>query len=91
MSAARPGDVLEINSECVKRGKRLAFATVAVARKSDGQVIALGRQTKYIDSGPDWDKPVQSPHDRTGPTGPHDKAAGPHDKTSRIIEQIKLL
>ena len=49
LSAARPGDVLEIKSECVKKGKRLAFATVDVTRKSDGQLIALGRHTKFVD------------------------------------------
>lgn len=49
LGAARAGDVLEIKSECIKKGKRLAFATVDMTRKSDGQVIAVGRQTKYVE------------------------------------------
>ena len=49
LNAAKVGDVLKITSDCVKRGKKIAFATVDISRKSDGCVIAVGRQTKYID------------------------------------------
>ena len=49
LSSAKAGDVLEIKSECIKKGSKLAFATVDVIRKKDGKLIAVGRQTKYID------------------------------------------
>ena len=40
--------MLEIKSECIKKGNKLVFATVEMARKSDNQLVAVGRHTKYI-------------------------------------------
>ena len=48
LKSAKVGDELEIKSQCLKQGKTLAFAGVDIYRKSDGSLIATGRQTKYI-------------------------------------------
>lgn len=48
MKAARLGDTLVIDAECLKLGKTLAFAAVDIRNKSDGTLIAQGRQTKHI-------------------------------------------
>ena len=48
IGAAKLGDVLEVRSECIKQGKNLAFATVNIIRKNDGNRIAIGRQTKFV-------------------------------------------
>ncbi len=40
--------MLELRSECLKYGKTLAFATVDIVKKSDGTLIATGRQTKHV-------------------------------------------
>ena len=48
MKGAQAGDVLEIKSQCLKQGKTLAFATVDIFNKSDGALVATGRQTKYV-------------------------------------------
>lgn len=50
LNSAKAGDVLEIKSDCIKKGKKLAFATVEMTKKETGQVIAVGRQTKYVDN-----------------------------------------
>ncbi len=48
LSGAKVGDVLRIKSECIKKGKTLAFATVDIMRKEDNKLVAIGRQTKYV-------------------------------------------
>ena len=48
LRAARPGETITIDSECVKLGRTLAFATVEIRRSSDNEVIALGRHTKHV-------------------------------------------
>lgn len=48
LGAAQAGDVLELKAECIKKGKKLVFATLDVTRKSDGKLIAVGRHTKYV-------------------------------------------
>ena len=48
LKSAQSGDVLEIKSQCLKQGKTLAFANVDIFKKSDGSLIATGRQTKFI-------------------------------------------
>ena len=49
LKGAKVGDVLEIQSECLKKGKTLAFANVDILNKENGTLIATGRQTKYVD------------------------------------------
>lgn len=48
LSGAKVGDVLRVKSECIKKGKTLAFATVDIMRKEDNKLVAIGRQTKYV-------------------------------------------
>jgi acyl-coenzyme A thioesterase 13 len=48
LKGAQAGDILEIKSQCLKQGKTLAFADVDIFKKSDGSLIATGRQTKFI-------------------------------------------
>ena len=48
LKGAKAGDILEIKSQCLKQGKTLAFANVDIFKKSDGSLIATGRQTKFI-------------------------------------------
>ena len=48
MKAAHLGDVLEVKAECLKVGRTLAFSSVDIVKKSDGSIIAQGRQTKHI-------------------------------------------
>lgn len=48
LNAVRAEDILEIRSDVIKKGNKLAFATVDVIRKSDNQLVAVGRQTKYL-------------------------------------------
>ena len=48
LKGAQAGDILEIKSQCLKQGKTLAFANVDIFKKSDGSLIATGRQTKFI-------------------------------------------
>ncbi len=46
MRPAYLGDVITIQSKCVKTGKSLAFATVDILNQ-DGKLIAQGKHTKY--------------------------------------------
>lgn len=51
LKGAKLGDVLEIRSELLKRGKTLAFTNVDILNKSDGgALIATGRHTKFINT-----------------------------------------
>lgn len=48
VKGAREGDVVVIDASTVRAGKRLAFLECELRHKSDGSVIARGRQTKYL-------------------------------------------
>ena len=49
LSPAKEGDIIEIDAECLKVGKTLAFATVDIRNKSNGdRLVAQGRHTKHI-------------------------------------------
>ncbi len=48
LKAAKAGDVLELRAECLKYGKSLAFTTMDILKKSDGSLVATGRQTKHV-------------------------------------------
>jgi len=49
MNAARPGDVVYVETECKKRGKNLAFLEAAFKKgDEDGKLIATGKHTKFI-------------------------------------------
>ena len=50
MNAAHLGETLVVEAECLKPGKTLAFASVDIRKKSDGTVVAQGRQTKHLGS-----------------------------------------
>lgn len=42
------GDDILIEARNLKSGKNLAFLEVAIKRKSDGQLVATGKHTKFI-------------------------------------------
>lgn len=48
MGVARAGDELTITAVCVKAGRNMAFATADVFNKTNGKLIAQGKQTKFI-------------------------------------------
>ena len=41
------GDVLKIESVCIKAGKNLAYGTVDISNKDTGKLVAQGRQTMF--------------------------------------------
>lgn len=50
MTTAKEGDLIEINSQLVKVGKRLAFVSAEITNKSkDNKVVAIGQQIISID------------------------------------------
>lgn len=50
LSTAKTGDVLEIEGKILKIGKTLAFTTVSIGKRVDGEVVNVvhGSHTKYI-------------------------------------------
>ncbi|XP_060554572.1 acyl-coenzyme A thioesterase 13-like [Ruditapes philippinarum] len=48
MRGAKVGDDIIIDAKMLKRGKRLAFLTVDITNKLDGNLLAQGKHTKYI-------------------------------------------
>lgn len=48
MRPPKIGDTVVINAECLKIGRKLAFATVDFLDKDTGKIIAQGRHTKII-------------------------------------------
>ncbi|PKY27130.1 Thioesterase/thiol ester dehydrase-isomerase [Rhizophagus irregularis] len=48
LNSAKEGDIIIMDSECVKLGKTLAYTTVDLKNKIDGKIIAMGRHTKFI-------------------------------------------
>ncbi|XP_017136150.1 acyl-coenzyme A thioesterase 13-like [Drosophila miranda] len=49
LSGAKPGEVVEIDARTVRAGRKMAYLDIFLKRKSDGILIATGRQVKYID------------------------------------------
>ncbi|XP_075162204.1 acyl-coenzyme A thioesterase 13-like [Haematobia irritans] len=49
LKSAKEGDVIEVDANTVRAGKKLAFIECVLKKKSDGSVIAKGGQTKFID------------------------------------------
>ena len=52
---AKLGDILKIETVCVKAGKNLAHATVDITNKETGKLLVQGRQTKFYKSDIDVD------------------------------------
>ncbi|KAL4629948.1 acyl-coenzyme A thioesterase 13 [Arapaima gigas] len=50
MNAAKLGEELVITAQVLKQGQMMAFATVELASKTTGKLIAQGRHTKYVGS-----------------------------------------
>ncbi|BFF99637.1 acyl-coenzyme A thioesterase 13-like [Drosophila madeirensis] len=49
MSAAKPGEVVEIDARTLRAGRKMAYLDCVLRRKSDGRIIASGGQVKYVD------------------------------------------
>ncbi|XP_030372133.1 acyl-coenzyme A thioesterase 13-like [Scaptodrosophila lebanonensis] len=49
LAAAMPGDIVEVDANTVRAGRKLAYIECVLRRKSDGAVIATGGQTKFVD------------------------------------------
>ncbi|XP_017022937.1 acyl-coenzyme A thioesterase 13 [Drosophila kikkawai] len=49
ISPARPGEVVEVEANTVRAGKKLAYLDCVLRRKSDGRIIANGGQVKFVD------------------------------------------
>lgn len=47
LRAAKRGDEVFINAECVKVGKTIAFTTADIKDKT-GKLLAQGKHTKYV-------------------------------------------
>ncbi|KAH8235133.1 hypothetical protein KR032_009172 [Drosophila birchii] len=48
VSAAKPGEVVEVEANTVRAGKKLAYLDCVLRRKSDGRIIANGGQVKFV-------------------------------------------
>lgn len=48
MSAAKEGEIVEVEAFTKKTGKKIAFLEVEVRNKQTNQLLAVGRHTKYI-------------------------------------------
>ncbi|CAI2180372.1 16342_t:CDS:2 [Funneliformis geosporum] len=48
VNAAKEGDVMSMDAECVKLGKTLAFTIIDITSKRNKKLIAQGRHTKYV-------------------------------------------
>ncbi|GBC09913.1 hypothetical protein RclHR1_00920031 [Rhizophagus clarus] len=48
INPAKEGDIIVMDSECVKVGKTIAYTVVDIRNKKDGKLIAQGRHTKFI-------------------------------------------
>lgn len=48
ITPASLGDVLEIEANTVRAGKKMAYLDLVIRRKSDDRIIAKGGQVKYI-------------------------------------------
>ncbi|CAG8793622.1 28679_t:CDS:1, partial [Dentiscutata erythropus] len=48
INSAKEGDILLINSECIKFGKAMAYTDVKIYNKNTKKLIAQGRHTMYI-------------------------------------------
>ncbi|EDX08962.1 acyl-coenzyme A thioesterase 13 [Drosophila simulans] len=48
IAAAKPGEIIEIDCNTVRAGKKMAYLDCILRRKSDGKIIAKGGQVKYI-------------------------------------------
>ncbi|XP_022227318.1 acyl-coenzyme A thioesterase 13 [Drosophila obscura] len=49
LSAAKLGEVIEIDARTVRAGRKMAYLDIFLMRKTDKSIIATGRQVKYID------------------------------------------
>ncbi|EDW78829.1 acyl-coenzyme A thioesterase 13 [Drosophila tropicalis] len=49
LTGAKPGDVVEVDANTVRAGRKMAYIECVLRRKSDGKVIATGGQTKFVD------------------------------------------
>ncbi|TDG52895.1 hypothetical protein AWZ03_000438 [Drosophila navojoa] len=49
VSAARPGDVIEVDANTLHSGRKMAYIECVLRNKADGKIIAKGGQTKYVD------------------------------------------
>ncbi|XP_034657237.1 acyl-coenzyme A thioesterase 13 [Drosophila subobscura] len=49
LSAAKPGEIVEIDARTVRTGRKMAYLDIVLKRQSDKSIIATGRQVKYID------------------------------------------
>ena len=48
IKSARPGETILLSAKTLKAGKTVAFLSVDVTNKEDGQLIAQGKHTKYL-------------------------------------------
>lgn len=48
LKAAREGDVVIIEADTIRKGKKLAFLECVLKHKKDDSVIAKGSHTKYV-------------------------------------------
>lgn len=48
LTAAREGDMIEVEAVTKKAGKKIAFLEVEVRNKDTNRLLATGRHTKYI-------------------------------------------
>ncbi|KAK3089465.1 hypothetical protein FSP39_003854 [Pinctada imbricata] len=50
MKAVKVGDIIVIDAQTLKCGRTLAFLTVDIKSKTNGQLVAQGKHTKFIGS-----------------------------------------
>lgn len=48
LKAARLGEVVLIEADTIKSGRKMAFLECVLKHKKDGSVIAKGSHTKYV-------------------------------------------
>ncbi|KAL8610588.1 hypothetical protein ACOMHN_006307 [Nucella lapillus] len=61
IKAAFPGETLVVDAQMSHIGRRLAFLTVDITNKDSGALIAQGKHTKYMTSGPKGKENVPPP------------------------------
>ncbi|KAH8380571.1 hypothetical protein KR009_011526 [Drosophila setifemur] len=48
IAPAKPGEVVEIEAQTIRAGKKMAYLDCILRIKSDGKIVAKGGQVKYI-------------------------------------------
>ncbi|XP_013112075.1 acyl-coenzyme A thioesterase 13 isoform X2 [Stomoxys calcitrans] len=49
IKSAKEGEVIIVDANTIKTGKKLAYVECVLKKKSDGSIVAKGGQTKFVD------------------------------------------